>query len=181
MFCHKDYIKTMCHLNEAGTYYTKLINSLITIKHLVLTQQVKLAEHMALSFLSAMDADLSAGQQSHFHLFILFKKNMGLSFCLQEGIWYIQPSSTFTFTPAWWIFLSIITPLNDGGWQKWPVEQNNFPVRQNLKALGSCCLFPTMVRQLVDTVTGWNRNQGGMWMSLTAPTWAACQYKTIKN
>lgn len=39
----------MCHLNEAGTYYTKPISSLINIKHLVLTQQVKLADHMALS------------------------------------------------------------------------------------------------------------------------------------
>lgn len=67
MFCHWDYIKTMCHLNEAGTYYTKLISSLINIKHLVLTQQVKLAEHMALSFLSTLDAELSAGKQSHFH------------------------------------------------------------------------------------------------------------------
>ena len=50
----------MCHLNEAGTYYTKLISSLINIKHLVLTQQVKLAEHMALSlFLSALDAEIT--------------------------------------------------------------------------------------------------------------------------
>lgn len=63
MFYHPDSIKTMCHLNEVGTYYTKLISSLINIKHLVLTQQVKLAEHMALSlFLLASDAELSAGQ-----------------------------------------------------------------------------------------------------------------------
>lgn len=42
-------IKTMSHLNEVGTYYIKLISSLINIKRLVLTQQVKLAHHMALS------------------------------------------------------------------------------------------------------------------------------------
>lgn len=41
---------------------------------------------------------------------------------------------------------------------------------QNLKALRSCCLFPTMVRQLVDMVTSWNRTQGGMGMSLAALT-----------
>lgn len=54
----------MCHLNEVGTYYIKLISSLINIKHLVLTEQVKLADHMAaLSlFLSALDAELSARQ-----------------------------------------------------------------------------------------------------------------------
>lgn len=62
MFCHHDYIKTMCHLNEVGTYYTKLISSLINIKHLVLTQQVKLAKHMASSSPFASDAELSAGK-----------------------------------------------------------------------------------------------------------------------
>lgn len=33
MFWHKDCNKTMCHLNEVGTYYTKLISSLVNIKH----------------------------------------------------------------------------------------------------------------------------------------------------
>lgn len=50
----------MGHLNEAGTYYTKLISSPISIKHLVLIQRVKLAEDTALSlFSSDSDAELS--------------------------------------------------------------------------------------------------------------------------
>lgn len=48
------------HLNEVGTYNTNLISGLINIKHSVLTQQVKLVQHMAL-FLFSSEAKVSAG------------------------------------------------------------------------------------------------------------------------
>lgn len=56
----------MCHMNGVGTYYTKLISGLITINHMALTQQAKLAQHMSASPPSTPDAELSARQ--HFHL-----------------------------------------------------------------------------------------------------------------
>lgn len=68
-----------------------------------------------------------------------------------------------------------------GGWEGCWGRKQLRSHRQDLEALGSCCLFPTVVRQPADMVTGWNRIQGGMWMSLAVPTWAVCQYKTLKS
>lgn len=94
----------MRHLNGAGTYYTKLISRLINIKHLVLTQQVKLAEHMALSFfLSALDAELSAGQT--ITLPPVQKKNTGLFFMCRKA------SNTSSRPP-----LSLLHPLDGIYW-----------------------------------------------------------------
>ena len=98
----------MCPLNEVGTFYTKLISSLINIKHLVLTQQVKLAEHMALSlFLLASDAELSAGQTITLPpVQKKLKKKTGLFFVYKKASNTSSHQPLFTFTPARWHLLN---------------------------------------------------------------------------
>lgn len=66
-------------------------------------------------------------------------------------------------------------------WRWWVAQKAAGAEQHHSHRQDSKLLFPTMVRQPADMVAGWNRNQRGMWMSLAVPTWAVCQYKTLKS
>lgn len=143
---HLEHVTTSLHLNEVGTYCTKLISN----EPSVLIQQLKLRKDTALSlFCSASDGESSAGQTIILPLAPVQLRKKLKTNCYRLPL---QP-------PAW-------IELHDGvGWSGcW--SRTPSLSQMNLK---------TLERRFHchgGRAAGWNRNQGGMWTSLTAPTWA---------